>query len=60
MRVAFKICLIAAVMCFSLPARADLVDAIETIVGEAVITYQQISMSSAQEEDTLLLRAHGE
>jgi parvulin-like peptidyl-prolyl isomerase len=59
MRVASKICVAAAVMCFGFSARADLVDAIETIVGEAVITYQQISVFVTQGEDTLRLRAHG-
>lgn len=44
-------------MCFGFSARADLVDAIETIVGNAVITFQQIGVFVAQEDETLRLRS---
>ena len=57
MRVASKMCVAVAMMCFGVSARADLVDAIETIVGDAVITYQQIGAFVSQQDDALRLRA---
>ena len=50
-------CVAVAVMCCGVSARADLVDAIETIVGDAVITYQQIGIFVTQQDDALRLRA---
>lgn len=57
MRVAFKLLVAAALIGSGLSARADLVDAIQAIVGDSVITYQQIQSILIQQDDLLRVQA---
>jgi parvulin-like peptidyl-prolyl isomerase len=57
MRFVRKIFLVVVVASLCLPARAGLVDAIWAIVGESIITYQQIQSMVIPQLDTLALQS---
>jgi|ERR1700722_4135423 len=57
MRFALKTFLVAAAMSLCLPARASLVDAIMAIVGDSIITYQQIQTILIQQDEKLILQS---
>jgi len=48
--------MLAAVLCAVLPARADLIDAIEAIVDDAVITYHEVSAIGEEPAASLIRR----
>jgi len=55
-----KILIVMALAASAGRARADLVDMIWVVVGQAVVTYQQINSIVLQQNRTLLLRAHND
>jgi len=57
MRFAFKILPAVGLLGVCLSARADLVDAIQAIVGESLITYQQIQSKLIQQDDLLIAQS---
>ncbi len=57
MRFALKILLATATVCVCLPARASLVDAIMAIVGESIVTYQQVQSLVIPQAETLALQS---
>lgn len=57
MRFAFKTFLAVAVVSLCLPAHAELIDAIWAVVGEAIVTMQQVQSLVIPQEDTLRMQA---
>jgi peptidyl-prolyl cis-trans isomerase SurA len=60
MNVIVKLVAPLVVLSIGLNARADFVDSIVTIVGEAVITYQQVGSVLIQQDDALRIQSRNE
>jgi parvulin-like peptidyl-prolyl isomerase len=60
MKISRTVAMAGALMAFMLPARAELVNAIQAIVHDAVITYQEVKALNSQTEDVVVRQYRGQ